>query len=291
MACKASELMAMKKDEGREFVKDKRVVYIYHNTVDAVGDDGLDRGEDVRGGAEGDRRTGGAGRVHHQQPERHHIVVTADHGFLFTETAPGETEKSKLDEKPDGTVMAKKRYLIGHELPDHEAAWHGKTSVTAGAEGDMEFWIPKGANRFHFAGGARFVHGGAMLQEIVVPVVTVRQVEGKSAKETKTKPVTVQVLGSNHRITTNRHRFQLIQMEPVSERVKPVTLKVAVYEGDEPVTNIETVTFDSASEQHGRAEEVGAPWSCRTGRTTRRRPTGSCCGTPRPASSSRACRS
>ena len=36
-------------------------------------------------------------------------------------------------------------------------------------------------------------------------------------------------------------------MEPVSERVKPITLKVAVYEGDEPVTNVETVTFDSAS--------------------------------------------
>jgi hypothetical protein len=36
-------------------------------------------------------------------------------------------------------------------------------------------------------------------------------------------------------------------MEPINERVKPITLKVAVYEGDEPVTNIETVTFDSAS--------------------------------------------
>ena len=88
-----------------------------------------------------------------------------------------------------------------------------------------------------------------MLQEVVVPVVTVREVEGKSAKETKTKPVTVQVLGSSHKITTNRHRFQLIQVEAVSERVKPVTLKVAVYEGDEPVTNVETVTFDSVSEK------------------------------------------
>ena len=63
MACKADDLLAMKKDEGREFVKDRRVVYIYHNTVDAVGDVGLDRGEDLRGGAEGDRRTGGAGRA------------------------------------------------------------------------------------------------------------------------------------------------------------------------------------------------------------------------------------
>ena len=34
LACKCDELMAKKKDEGREFVKDQRVVYIYHNTVD-----------------------------------------------------------------------------------------------------------------------------------------------------------------------------------------------------------------------------------------------------------------
>ena len=57
----------------------------------------------------------------------HHIVVTADHGFLFTETARVETDKSKLNEKPDGTILAKKRYLLGHKLPDHDAAWHGKT--------------------------------------------------------------------------------------------------------------------------------------------------------------------
>ena len=55
------------------------------------------------------------------------------------------------------------------------------------------------------------------------------------------------VLGSSHKITAPRHRFELLQMEPVSERVTPITLKVAVYERDEPVTNVETVTFDSTS--------------------------------------------
>jgi hypothetical protein len=40
----------------------------------------------------------------------------------------------------------------------------------------MDFWIPKGTNLFHFVGGARFVHGGAMPQEIAVPVVTVKHV-------------------------------------------------------------------------------------------------------------------
>ena len=112
----------------------------------------------------------------------------------------------------------------------------------------MEFWVPRAANRFHFTGGARFIHGGAMLQEIVVPVITVKHVQGKGSREkTKTKYVTVQVLGTRHKITAQKHRFTLIQMEPVSERAKPIKLKVAVYEGDEPVTSIETVAFDSTS--------------------------------------------
>ena len=111
----------------------------------------------------------------------------------------------------------------------------------------MEFWIPKGANLFHFVGGARFVHGGAMPQEIVVPVVTVKHVQGKSALETKTKSVIVQVLGSTHRITTAQHRFQLIQMEPVSERVKAITLRIAVYEGEQAVTDIQTVKFGNST--------------------------------------------
>jgi hypothetical protein len=180
-------------------------------------------------------------------PAANHIVVTADHGFLFTESAPVETDKSKIDQKPESAIVAKKRYLIGPNLGDNSTAWHGKMSQTSNVEGDMEFWIPKGANLFHFVGGARFVHGGAMPQEIIVPVITVKQIKGKSAADTKTKYVSIQVLGTNHRITTAQHRFQLIQMDAVSDRVKPITLKVAVYEGNEPVTNVQNIKFDSVS--------------------------------------------
>jgi uncharacterized protein (TIGR02687 family) len=239
--------MSKKKDEGREFVKDKRVVYVYHDTVDAVGDDAKTEGhtfEAVRRAI--DQLAALVGYIVNGL-NGHHILITADHGFLFTESAKVETDKSKLNDKPDSAILAKKRYVLGPSLPESDAAWHGKVSVTAAAEGDMEFLIPKGANLFHFVGGARFVHGGAMPQEIVVPVVTVKHVRGKSAHDTKTKSVSVHVLGSNHRITTAHHRFELIQMEPVSDRVKPITLRVAVYEGEEPVTDIQTVKFESSS--------------------------------------------
>lgn len=247
MACKADELMAKKKDEGREFVKDKRVVYVYHDTVDAVGDSSQTEGDTFRAVRRAiDELAALVGYIVNNIGA-YHVVVTADHGFLFTETAKVETDKSKLDQKPASTILAKKRFLLGPRLPHHEAAWHGKTSVTAEAGGDMEFWIPKGTNLFHFVGGARFVHGGAMPQEIVVPVVTARLLRGKSAQETKTRQVTVQVLGANHRITTAFCRFQVLQMEPVGDRVKPVTLKVALYEGENALTDVQSVTFDSAS--------------------------------------------
>ena len=81
-----------------------------------------------------------------------------------------------------------------------------------------------------------------------MPVIQVKHARsGRRLEKTRTKQVMVQVLGVNHKITAQKHRFKLVQMEPVSDRNKPAKLKVAVYEGDEPITSIETVTFDSAS--------------------------------------------
>ncbi|QDT60479.1 hypothetical protein SV7mr_30020 [Stieleria bergensis] len=112
----------------------------------------------------------------------------------------------------------------------------------------MEFWIPKGSNRFHFTGGARFIHGGAMPQEVIVPVITVRQAKSKKDRaSTKTTQVAISVLGNKHKITTHAHRFKLVQMEPVSDRVKALTVKVAIYEAETPVSSIETLTFASDS--------------------------------------------
>ena len=248
MAVKADQLLALKKEEGRELIAGKRLVYIYHNEIDARGDKAATEGDTFEAAEKTIQELADLVRYVVNNLNANYVVVTADHGFLFTETAPSDPDRSKLEDKPDGTVVAKKRYLLGCDLPQHEQAWRGDTSVTAAAEGGLQFWIPKGNNRFHFTGGARFVHGGAMLQEIVVPVIRVKHVRDKGGREkTQSKHVAVQVLGTRHKITAPKHRFNLVQMEPVGERAKAVTLKIAVYEGDEPVTTIESVTFDSRS--------------------------------------------
>ena len=241
IALKADDFLSLKKEEGRDAVAGKKVVYIYHDAIDSIGDKASTEGDVFGAVRKAIDELGSLVRYILNNLNGTYIVVTADHGFLFSETAPAEHQKSKLEEKPDGTVLSKKRYLLGRRLPTVDEAYHGTTSVSAKATGDMEYWIPKIANKFHFSGGSRFVHGGAMPQEIVVPVLTVRQ----SLKDPKPKHVDVQILGVNHRITTPKYRFQLLQTEPVSDKVKSTTLKIAIYENEDAVTNIESITFDS----------------------------------------------
>lgn len=111
-------------------------------------------------------------------------------------------------------------------------------------------------NRFHFVGGARFVHGGAALQEVCVPVIRVSHERGKNREQTTTRKVNVTALGNNLKITTNQYRFTFLQTEAVVERVKPVTLKIGLYAGDEAVSNIETATFDSDSEDMNQRQRT-----------------------------------
>ena len=81
----------------------------------------------------------------------------------------------------------------------------------------------------------------------MTPIIAVHALRDEAAEKTRIRTVTVHILGARPKITTNRHRFQLIQTEAVSARLKPATLQVGVYDGDTPVTNVETVTFDSSS--------------------------------------------
>jgi hypothetical protein len=173
--------------------------------------------------------------------------VTADHGFMYQESALEEADKSTLSEKPEGTIVAKKRYLLGQGIGSNPKAWSGNTALTAGTEpvGSLDFWIPKGANRFHFTGGARFVHGSAMPQEIVVPVIAIRSTESELAK---TKVVSISLLGASNKVVTNTQRFEFIQNEAVSERVLPRALVISLRDGDQPISNEQTITFDSTSQ-------------------------------------------
>lgn len=249
VAIKATELSTMNTEQGREFVKPWRVIYIYHNQIDATGDS-LSTEENTFAAARiAIKELFSLTSIIINRLNGSQVLITADHGFLFQETPVTPLDKSRLEDKPNNTVTAKKRYLLGTELEDNPSVWHGDIKTTAGIEGSMEFWIPKGTNRFHFVGGARFIHGGAMLQEIVVPIIFVKGLRGQQVEQSITKKVGISILGSSNRVVNNLQTFNFIQTEPISERVKPITLLISLQDEDNKlISNEVAITFDSSSQ-------------------------------------------
>ena len=247
LGVKADDLLALGKEKGRELVRDKRVVYVYHDRIDMIGD--KQGSEDKTFEAVADTLTELQQIIGFiiNSLNGSMVLVTADHGFMYQESALDEADKAALGDKPEGTLRARKRYLLGQNLPATEKAWYGNTADTAGTlPGDrsLDFWVPKGAMRFHFAGGARFVHGSAMPQEVILPLITVRENETDKAK---TRQVDISLLGASNKVVTNTQRFEFIQTVAVSERVLPRTVLISVLDGEALVSNEQTVTFDSTS--------------------------------------------
>ena len=250
IAVKAEDLMALGKNEGREMVRDQRLIYVYHDRIDMTGDKQASETKTFEAAAQTVQELSSVLGFIINSLNGSTVLVTADHGFIYQESALDASDKSTLDDKPAGTLKAKKRYLIGRDLGATSKAWSGNTAVTAGTtpDGSLDFWVPKGASRFHFAGGARFVHGSAMPQEVVVPVITVRVSEAESAK---TKYVSVSLLGTANKVVTNTQRFEFIQTDAVSERVLARSVVVSlrdVLDQDKPISNVQSITFDSTSQ-------------------------------------------
>lgn len=247
VAIKADDLLALGKDKGREFVRDQQVIYIYHDKIDLLGDKQGSEQETFDAVAQTLNELNQLASFIVNSLNASLVLMTADHGFLYQDAPLDDASKSTLGEKPDGTLKAKKRYLLGKGIGESSKAWCGNTHVTAGTtpgDGSMDFWVPRGAARFHFAGGARFVHGSAMPQEIVIPVITLREIENESAK---TRAVEFSLLGSSNKVVTNKQRFEFIQNEPVSERVLARSVLVSLRDGEVLISDELSVTFDSTS--------------------------------------------
>jgi uncharacterized protein (TIGR02687 family) len=248
MAVTAEDVKNWSRDDGREILKDLQLVYVYHNVVDARGDVAATESETFLAVEQAIEELTELTRKILMHFNTSTVVVTADHGFIFQQSKLNSSDKTVLMEKPANAIKSKKRYVVGFNLPEPKDAWFGSTINTAGTLSDTGFWVPKGANRFHFVGGARFVHGGIMPQEIVVPVLVVKQLRGQKAEQRTKRKVGVISPKPALKMVNNIQRFDLMQTETVSEHVLPVTISAAIYDADVMVSGEETITFDGATD-------------------------------------------
>lgn len=236
------DFMAKDKKEKREVLKNK-LVYIFHNTLD-------DRchGCNLVGFASACKDT--LDELERLIPLIHdfgnvtEVYVTADHGFLYNDKAFEEKDKKPVTEE---TIEKKTRYFISTNAKEEFGIAKFPLQSVSAMTGDYYVGVPLGTNRLAKEGGDyQFAHGGASLEELVIPVIHSKYKE----HNTKAK-VSVSLLEPTLRITSSRLKAHLVQGEAVSMGVQELTVVCAVYAGDEVVSALKEITLNSTDEEMG----------------------------------------
>lgn len=224
--------------DGREFVKKYDLIYIYHNRIDKTGDDKTTE-EKVFDAAELeiDFLMDVIKKV--AAMNGNNMFITADHGFIY--------QNNELDDS-DFTIGSytgdiwkeSRRYVIGKNLNGGTSIKYF-TSEQLNLSGDAEVLIPKSINRIRIKGsGSRYVHGGASMQEIIIPLLKVIK-----TRQDTTKKVEVDIIKSTDKITTNILAVSFLQTELVSEKIlpRPIRSKIVAEDG-EVLSDVFSYRFD-----------------------------------------------
>ncbi|MFC0212424.1 BREX-1 system phosphatase PglZ type A [Paenibacillus chartarius] len=237
------DLMNWSRTEAEDRLKGKRLIYLYHDVIDAVGDTAKSERETY----DAVDRTIAAleqavERLSRLQAKR--IIITADHGFLF------QYNKVEADSKVNavtGSIIDKnRRFVVGEQLTVPEGAVKLPPDHTPLP---CETVIAKGLNRFIGSGGLQFIHGGAMPQEIIVPLIDYRRTE-------RAELVGISVAMVDKVITNVRFYVSLYQEQKITSDVLPRQLRMAFYQGDERISNEVIQTFNSTGEAMQRNIQV-----------------------------------
>jgi len=243
-AVRFDDVMPLDRDASRDLVRDVDVLYVYHNRIDATGDK-RDTEKQVFEAVEHTledlirlvKKLAGANISH--------VLITADHGFLYQHRELEESDFADIPVQGQPLLLRNRRFVLGKGLRAHASLVHF-TASDLDLAGDVEVQIPRSVHRLRVQGsGSRFVHGGATLQEVVVPVLHVSK-----KRQSDTSQVEVEILrGASSVITTGQLAVTLFQGQPVSDKVHPRTLRIGIYDrSGELISNCHDLIFDRDSD-------------------------------------------
>ena len=145
------------------------------------------------------------------------FVITSDHGHQFS-TRKGED--MTMDRPGGETVDQHRRCWTGHG--GHTTAASVRvTGAQLGYSTDMDFIFPRGLAVFKSGGDLAFHHGGISLQEMVIPVITLRM---PSREQDAPASSSVKIVGHPSTLTNRTFGFTLVRQdmfpaEPIAARV------------------------------------------------------------------------
>ena len=217
VALKYEEILLLKRQDRQALVKGMSVVYIYHDTVDKASH--TSDSAVFSACEEAISQIKNLARIIVNDFGGTNILVTADHGFIYTYSPLGEDDKVDRTTPTEQDVEVDRRYLITQKgaqprylLPIR--LLDGNTGYEAFAPREYVRIKKKG-------GGLNFVHGGISLQEMVVPVLEFQFLRNsykayqRNRDKIDTKPVTVSLLSASRKISNMIFSLNFYQKEAV----------------------------------------------------------------------------
>ena len=166
-----------------------------------------------------------------------HIIVTADHGFIYQERPIYDTDKIDLANE-DYLGNAHLRYLI---TPD-KLSVRGVKSTTMGIslsnDDKTNIYYPTSSNEFIARSGSKnYVHGGSSIQEMLIPILDIKATSRKSAAQ----PAEIKLAATTFRINSLKMNLLFNQIASVSDRVLPTEYNVFFVDEDEKMISNKVV--------------------------------------------------
>lgn len=247
LAITYDKVMDMKDAEIRKAFTGIDVVYIYHNTIDARGDH-----------ASTEREVFAATELAFNEiitlvnklvnrVSAASIVITADHGYIYKRNAMEESDKIsgvKLDDGEDS-----RRFILTPNTNEVEGTVVFSMDYLLGEGSNKNVITPRGTSRFKVQGaGANYVHGGAMLQEIVVPVIKFKN-DRSTSSANDIRKANISLTSITRKITNIITYLEFFQEEKIQDKV--ISQRIKCYFEDEEgnrISNENIIIGDSRSE-------------------------------------------
>lgn len=221
-AVRYKDIISLSQAEVQEKFKECKFVYIYHDVIDRIGDTKKSENDTFKAAEQAIQELESLIKKLHRSTTR--ILITADHGFIYQDE--DDNDMSYLSENAHGDRLAYKdrRFVLGRGLSPSEA-FHYFRSEELGLSSGLEILVPRSIQRLKKRGsGFKYVHGGASLQELTVPVINLRITKNKTGSQA----VKVGFAEVPDRLTSNILTIKLVQQEPL-ENLSPLKIRAGLY--------------------------------------------------------------
>jgi uncharacterized protein (TIGR02687 family) len=245
---KYADLRQMKMQERRNLLQGKEIMYIYHDIIDAIGDKLSTEANVFEACNTAIDDLSGLVKFIVNELNGTNIVITTDHGFLYTYNSLDESQKISQQTFNGEVFEIGRRYALVSQETSAEYLLPIKTESEIGGFA-MKGYAPQDTVRIKIQGGGEnYVHGGISLQEMVVPVIIYKNMKTGNNKYVEVTNPGLSIINESRKISNLIFSLDFLQKQPVGDKVQPCiyTLQFVDATG-EPVSYSQTVIADKTS--------------------------------------------